>query len=230
MKTKALIEIRWVSLLFAVLVIVTAIVQITVFKGGKSITSLDAYIWSSWFQTSNGAPLLMLCAAILGGLQVANEVNKGTISFLLSKPVSRTRILLSKYAVCAVALLVIALCGSLALEISGLVVGYLQNVWNLLVATLLLWLGSLFVLGLALALSVLSSNVIWPILGACVLTLLLCVPMTMPNMQAWSLIHYWSNRSAYLNGSFPLKEYVVCLILATLPVLAALALFRRRVF
>src|SRR5689334_3943623 len=62
-------------------------------KGGY-----DEYIWTQWF--SKTVPqILVILAAIMGAGLIASEVNKGTIFFLLSKPVSRTQVLLTKYCV-----------------------------------------------------------------------------------------------------------------------------------
>jgi ABC-2 type transport system permease protein len=41
---------------------------------------------------------------------------------------------------------------------------------------------------------------------------------------------YWRNQHAYLAGGFPLKEYLVCLLTALVPLVAALVVFRRQAY
>jgi hypothetical protein len=56
------------------------------------------------------------------------------------------------------------------------------------------------------------------------------LPVMLPDGLNWSLWNYWSNQSAYLAGGFPLKEFLVCLLTALVPLLAALFVFRRKAY
>lgn len=55
--------------------------------------------------------VLLPLAAFLGVASISGEVSSGTVLLLLSRPMSRTRLLLTKYAVCAGTLLVAAVLG-----------------------------------------------------------------------------------------------------------------------
>ena len=193
--------------------------------------SYDAYVWSQWF-SKNGPEILAILAAVLGASLIANEVNKGTIFFLLSKPVSRDRVLLTKYVVSALILLGVMLLSGIAILIAAAAVGHPQNVGGVLISTILLWLGMLFVLGLALLFSVLFLDVLRPLIFSLLLTLLLSIPGFIPNatLNDWSLTFYWSNFAAYRGTMFPLKALLICLIAAMVPVALAIPLFRKQAY
>jgi ABC-2 type transport system permease protein len=193
--------------------------------------SYDAYVWSQWF-SKNGPEILAILAAVLGASLIANEVNKGTIFFLLSKPVSRDRVLLTKYLVSALILLAVMLLSSVAILIAAVAAGHTQNVGGVLISTVLLWLGMLFVLGLALLFSVLFHDVLRPLIFSLLLTLLLSIPGFIPNamLNDWSLTFYWSNFAAYQGTMFPLKALLICLIAAIVPVALAIPLFRKQAY
>ncbi|MGO8948361.1 MAG: ABC transporter permease [Ktedonobacterales bacterium] len=193
--------------------------------------SYDAYVWSQWF-SKNGPELLAILAAVLGASLIAGEVNKGTIFFLLSKPVSRDRVLLVKYLVAALILLGIMLLSGLGLLGTAAIVGHPQSVGGVLISTVLLWLGMLFVLGVSLLFSVLSHDVLRPLIFALLITLLLSIPGLIPNtaFHSWNVTFYWSNFAAYQGTAFPVKALIICLIAAIVPVAVAIPLFRRQAY
>jgi ABC-2 type transport system permease protein len=193
--------------------------------------SYDGYIWSQWF-SKNGPEILAILAAVLGASLIASEVNKGTIFFLLSKPVSRDRVLLTKYLVSALILLGVVLLSGITILVAAAMVGHPQHVGGVLISTILLWLGMLFVLGLALLFSVLFHDVLRPLIFSLLLTLLLSIPGFIPNvtLNDWSLTFYWSKFAAYQGTMFPLKALLICLIAAIVPVALAIPLFRKQAY
>jgi ABC-type transport system involved in multi-copper enzyme maturation permease subunit len=250
MKTKEVLEARWKVISFALLAFLVASVDSAFYQiDGDTIpprneipaplqnlipehlvSTFTAFAWIQWFAT-NGPFLLTLLATLLGGGLIANEVSKGTIFFLLSKPVSRERILLTKYGVSAALLLIVSAIGGVGIAIVGSVLGQPQNVLHLLIATILLWLAALFPLGLALFFSVALSDGFRAMAFSLLVTLAFALlPVILPGGWDWSLWHYWSNLNAYLNGGFPLKEYLVCLITAVIPLIAALVVFHRKAY
>jgi hypothetical protein len=117
-----------------------------------------------------------------------------------------------------------------ALIITAAIAGYPQQLGGIIISTVLLWLGVLFVLGLALLFSVLFKDVLRPLLCTLVITILAIIPGFFPNWGAWSLLGYWSSQAAYLGQSFPTKELIICLVAAALPLFLALILFRRQAY
>jgi ABC-type transport system involved in multi-copper enzyme maturation permease subunit len=191
--------------------------------------SYNVYVWGQWFG-KNGAEIVAVLAAVLGCSLIGAEANKGTIFFLLSKPVSRVRVLLIKYAVNAALLLAIVVAASLALLVATALTGHSQDIGGLAVSTLLLWLGALFVLGLALLFSVLFKDILRPLVLALIITVLLAIPGFIPNWSDWSLPGYWSSQAAYLGQEFPTKALIICLVAAVVPVLLAIPLFQKQAY
>ena len=246
MKTKEVLEARWKVLIFALLALLASggnIASYPLFQPGnggvssplqnqvqvQSAVPFATFVWPHWFET-NGPAILAIFAAVLGGGLIANEINKGTIFFLLSKPVSRERILLTKYAVSAGLLLLVSVMGALAIALISSILAHPQDLLRLLVATGLLWLTALFPLGLSLFFSVMSSDSVRPVIFSLLITLMLVLPAIVPGGQEWSLWHYWSNQNAYQTGMFPLKEYLICLFVASIPLFAALIVFHRKAY
>jgi ABC-2 type transport system permease protein len=195
----------------------------------QMMSTYDLYVWGNWF-AKNGPEIMVVVAIVLGAGLIAGEVNKGTIFFLLGKPISRERVLLIKYAVSALILLAISAISSLALIVTAALAGHPQNVGGVVISTLLLWLGVLFGLGLALMFSTLFKDTLWPLICALVITLLTVIPSFIPNWGAWNLISYWSNQAVYLGQGFPVKEFVICFVAALIPLILALALFHKRAY
>lgn len=193
--------------------------------------SYNAYIWSQWF-SKNGPEILAILAAVLGASLIASEVNKGTIFFLLSKPVSRDRVLLTKYLVSALMLLGVMLLSGLGLLTVAAIVGHPQQISGMLISLLLLWLGTLFVLGVALLFSVMFKDVLRPMIFSQLITLLLSVPGLIPNaaVNSWNLTLYWSDYAAYEGTTFPRKALLICLVAALVPLALAIPLFRKQAY
>jgi ABC-type transport system involved in multi-copper enzyme maturation permease subunit len=234
MKTKEVLEARWKVGIFALITILVTSANSAFYQVVGNIAdrygtvppmfqnlipehlanTFTTFVWLQWFAV-NGPFLLAFLAALLGGGLIANEVSRGTIFFLLSKPISRERILLTKYGVSLGLLLAVSLIGSLVLAIMGIILGQSLDLLRLLLATLLLWLATLLPLGLALFFSVILSDSFRAMACSLLITFaFVLLPASLPNGWNWSLWRYWGNMAAYLNGSFPLKEYLVCLIAA----------------
>jgi ABC-type transport system involved in multi-copper enzyme maturation permease subunit len=250
MATKELLEARWKAIICRVIALLLVEVSATTFGLFKSALSTsnmqqlpqflqqqiqqmtstyDLYVWGNWF-AKNGPEIMVIMAIVLGSGLIAGEVNKGTIFFLLGKPISRERVLLIKYAISALILLAISVVCGAALLVTAVLAGHPQNIGGVVISTLLLWLGVLFGLGLALMFSALFKDPLWPLICALVITVLTVIPSFIPGWGAWNLIGYWSSQSAYLSQGFPAKEFVICFVAALVPLILALALFRKRAY
>lgn len=200
-----------------------------------------------------GKTFLIPLAAVLGIGLISAEAGRSTILLLLSKPVPRDRVVLTKWAVGAVALLVIVAFFGTAFVASAAAKGYpmdLLSIMGVVLSVLLLWLGSLSVFGLALAVSVLLRNVVWSAIVLLALFVTTWVfssllygfwmnyflnDLESPNLsarivQGAIVPYYWSSKELYLGDSFALANFAVCLLTAALTLLAALWAFRRRAF
>lgn len=203
--------------------------------------------------------ILVPLAGLLGVALVSGEVAQGSIYLLLSKPLSRLRILLTKYAVCAACLLAVALIGAVGMVLSAFAHGYppeAVNVGRIFVAAALMWLGSLFVLGVSLLASTIFRGVIPTILAA---TATVYLVHTGPDLvrsvmegifwtdgdymrhwremnawydafERWRLSSYWGGFYSFNRDATVSQSFIVCLVTAVPPLLLALWLFRRKAF
>ena len=114
--------------------------------------------------------VLVPLAALLGVALVSGEVSRGSILLLLSKPIGRTRIFLTKYLVCATILLAAALLTGVGIVVSGYAryPAAAVNVSEILSSAGLFWLGTLSLLGVALLASVLFRDVIRSVIATLV--------------------------------------------------------------
>jgi ABC-2 type transport system permease protein len=198
---------------------------------------------------SGGGTAMVLLAALLGVGLISGEVSRNTIFLLLSKPVSRTRLLLTKYAVCAGVLLLAAGLRAIVLMVAAAFKDYpLAQVSYLGVAlsVVLLWLGSLSVLGVALLASVLFGDVIKSVAVTIVALYLMLAPASWINYFLWDEYHalglsdefpykatlffYWSSEALFLGEAFETTNFLVCLVAAVAVLVAALWLFRRKAY
>jgi ABC-type transport system involved in multi-copper enzyme maturation permease subunit len=200
-----------------------------------------------------GFVILLPLAGVLGVALIAGETGSGTIFTLLSKPVSRTRVLLTKYVVCAVALLACAVFGGVLLVIAAAVRGYpLENlnVAGAALSSVLIWLGSLFVLGVALLASVVFRNVLASAIAtALAMYLVFALPsfalsiyfvfaapefetpaIAAEVMRISNLGSYWVVEGLYVDGSVPLMNFLFSFAAAAIMLLVSLWLFRRKGF
>lgn len=196
-----------------------------------------------------GGLLLIPSALLLGAGLISSEAKNNTIFLLLSKPASRTRVLLTKYSVCAVVLLGAAVLGGVALIVAAWGKGYplgSLHVFGVLLSMVLLWLGSLFVLGMALFFSVVFGDVIKSLVAAGVAVFLALSPDNWMNYLFWdeyhalglsehfpravTLFYYWFSERSYLGEGLTPTNFLVCLVAAAVPLLAALWLFRRKAY
>ena len=214
----------------------------------KPVPLYDVWIWDQAFF---GGYLLFFAvlASVLGAGMIAGEASRGTIFFLLSRPVSRDRVLLLKYAVAAALLLGIAALMGLETLVIPALHGYPQHIGGVLFSTLLLWLEELFVLGVALVYSIVFRDVLRPVLLALLTTgIIIALPgyivflSQLPERlqgkilvigraeEMWQLPTYWSSLDAFAGNGFPVKALLISLVAAAIPLILALLLFRRRAY
>lgn len=187
---------------------------------------------------------------MLGVASISGEVGNGAIFLLLSKPVSRTRLLLTKYAMGAGVLFVAALLGKVLLLVVAAVRRYplgQMRVTEAVFSVLVLWLGVLFVLGTALLVSVVFRSITVSVVACtltlfCVFALPIFVAEFYPSGYAYELslrlelYTYWMPAYYYYPGALPsiggftFANFLICLIAAGVPLLVALLLFRRKAY
>jgi ABC-type transport system involved in multi-copper enzyme maturation permease subunit len=209
-------------------------------SGGLSAGS--AYLWATFFNDLTIYLLVGLGGVILGAGLIANETSSGSIFVLLSRPLSRTRALLTKYGVAAALSLVLcALCGGMALAVGAWQGIAAPPLGGSVLSIVLLWLGMQFVLGLTLLYSVVVPSALAAgVLGFFTTYVLVIAPLfhdgTEPHVTYflggpdWSLVTYWGSLGIYAGTESPLKSLLVAAIVAVIPALMALVLFVRKAY
>lgn len=252
MVTKELIDARWKVLIGAVLALFTMIIGAFSYDMirqalspaelqnlsnalgsdfANRFTDYRAFMWNLTFSLSGDSGLiLMVVTALLGASVIAGEVNKQTIFLLLSRPLSRDQILLTKYAVGAVILLALNILSGVAVYVVSAVSGRPQDLGGVAVSVLLFWLGTLCIFGIATLLSVVFNDVLRPLGLAVVILIVLNLPGLFPHGADWSVPSYWSSLPAFLGQEFPVKALIISLIAALVPLLLAVPLFRRQAY
>lgn len=204
-------------------------------------------MWSSY--GPSGMWIMMFLATILGFSLISGEVSRGSIFLLLSNPVSRTRILSTKYGFAAGGLLAVAMLGAFGLILSASLKGYplgALSIVGLILSVVLLWLGSLSVLGVAALVSVAFRDVISSAIATPLsLVLVFLFPMLsasyfldVPNSPEFAgqtgenllLPLYWFSESLFVGESLAATSFLVCAVAALVPLLAALWLFERKAY
>lgn len=227
-------------------------------SGAQVSDPLEWAITNLWFSYSTGKSALALLAIVLGIGFFSAEASRGTIFLLLSKPVGRVRVFFAKYVVGALILLAIAALGNIGLILIAAYKGYPlghMSMTGVTLSTLLLWLGSLSILGLALLISVVFDDVIRSALVGLAFTLMVFVlPLDLdfgapderinrflaeadPEPTAHlglargaALTFYWSSENLYQGKALAPTHFLVCLIAAVLPLVGALWMFKRKAY
>jgi ABC-2 type transport system permease protein len=206
------------------------------------LTAGAAYLWAVFFADTNLYLLVGLCGALFGAGLIASEVSSGSIYVLLSRPLSRRRALLTKYGVAAgLLLLLCALCGGLAVGLGAWQGVTPPSISGLLVSIMLLWLGTLFVMGLTLLYSVLVPNALAAgVLGFFTTYVLSIAPLFHTGAPeyptyylggpAWSIATYFGSLGIYAGMDSPIKSLAVGFFAALMPPLLALLFFLRKAY
>ena len=183
---------------------------------------------------AGGFYVLTPLAALLGAALISRESSSGGIFFILSKPISRARLLLTKYFVCAGVLLAAALLGGLLIGILAAVYGYpvgqLEPA-SVVLSALLMWTGVLSALSIALLASVVFDDVVKSLVATAVATFLVFVfPVALGIPDRSWLPYYWIGWSLGANEGPLLTNFGICLVAAAVPLVAALWLFNRKAY
>lgn len=147
----------------------------------------------SGLYVAGGAAGIGLLAGLLGLGLVSSEVEGGTIFALLSRPISRRRLFLTKYMVCAAFLFAAAVLGAVALFLVALMRDYPfgEITWTgVVLAVFLMWLASLSILGIAILVSTLTRSVMASLIGTAVAVFLL---LTFPALVTFAAeLLFWN--------------------------------------
>ncbi|MDO9534659.1 MAG: hypothetical protein Q7J85_04845 [Bacillota bacterium] len=108
------------------------------------VSSYDNYAWSQW-TAKNLTQLAALTSIILGMGSLAGEISYGTAPFLVSKPITRRGIFITKLSA-GIFLLGCCLFGSsILLILISMMKGFTFNIWAFLVSTVITFAGAIVI-------------------------------------------------------------------------------------
>ncbi len=201
--------------------------------GQADFSTGSGYLGSALFNLM--VPLLFLVYGITQGASaIAGEEDRRTLDLLLANPVSRSHVVLAKFAALCAALVGLGVVLWLTLWLGGTLVQLNVPVGNLAAATLSGVLLGGAAAALALAVGAATGNrgislgiaATVALAGYLVRTLAASIP-ALADWQKLSPFYYYNNHQPLING-LSLGNAAVFLVAAALCVAAAVALFTRR--
>lgn len=123
------------------------------------LSNYSYYLWSQW-HPKNLLQVGTILALVLAAPAIAGEVNRGSIKYLTSLPLSRRTILLSKVLAGIISLTVIIWTGTLILLLAGSVFGPSLEWGKILAATFLTNFGLIAVYAVGLSFSAWGSDAV----------------------------------------------------------------------
>jgi len=185
------------------------------------------YAWSNWYG-KNLYQIMAILAIVLGMGLVAAESTNRTLSFLLTRPVSRRRVLLVKLGVGVAALAVIVAVSSLTVVLASRLTGHYVPFGPFMLGAMGAWAGSTLIFTLAALMSILFSDQVKAGLAATVVAAIMSIPSWIPSLRWLSVFRRMQGFSAMMLGEPDWSGFAVMLTFSAGIALAAVYLFERR--
>lgn len=181
-------------------------------------------------------PILMIVTAVsLAGYAVAGDVDKGTIEMVLSQPISRVRLFISRYLAGALGLIVFSAVSAFSPVVWAELHGINYDLSKFAVLSLGCILFSMAVFGLAMLVSSLASDKgrVGMITGGSlvlmyVLNILAGLQERLENLKYFSFFNYYRGEVLLGKGEFVDWSVIVLGGFALLSAIAALVIFKKR--
>jgi ABC-2 type transport system permease protein len=126
-------------------------------QGTSIMENPQIYLWSQW-SAKNLSQFGIIFAIIIGAFSLAGEVKAGTISFLLTKPISRTRLYIVKAGAGLLQLLLVLLIPTLILILSAFIKLGDITISKILINFLITYSGLITIYCFSLLLSILIDD------------------------------------------------------------------------
>ncbi|MDW7651855.1 MAG: ABC transporter permease subunit [Bacillota bacterium] len=192
------------------------------------LSDYSAYLWSQW----NGKNLLNIgtvLAVILGMGTIAGEVSNQTISFLLTRPISRRTVFISKvFSGAFILAVIVAVSTVVMLVLAAVSSPEFLDVGRLLVATCITFLGLLLIYIMTVFFSTILSD---PVKVAGVTILAIIVMYTLgwfAVTRKFALFVQMAAGGYFLGGVFPTGAVIVMLLTVVLLSAVGITVFERR--
>jgi ABC-2 type transport system permease protein len=191
----------------------------------------DGYIAGQQF-FKNVNTICSIFAVLFAVSAIARESERGTLELLLSRPISRTRILLTKFFIAAIGLaLPIFLSSVLIIPLSNILIGEHVSLKPLLLSSLHITLFIWLILAASFLLSTIFNDQL-KVAGVALSIYVLMILLLVFEQTAHLSIYYYSHirvyRDIFTGNSYPLLYSALMLAGTILFLGAALFVFRRK--
>ncbi|XUW99771.1 MAG: ABC transporter permease subunit [Dehalogenimonas sp.] len=181
-------------------------------------------------------PVMLGVYAIFSGISIAKEAERGTLDILLAQPVSRAKVMSSKFTVFILGLIIVALLSILGLMVGAALVNEIIDTTALLLvlieaAMLSLAIGGYTLLFNAIFLEPRKAMLVSGILTGGAYILNFMVPVLSEQWQ-WlrnlSLFYHFKPNEIIKSASFDNPGFLIFTLTALISIILAFAVFRRR--
>ncbi len=185
------------------------------------------FVWSQW-NAKNFFQLAALFTIIIAATQFAGEVSKKTISFYLTRPVSRRHGYVGKIAAGLLVIIVVFTGGTVLFWLSSLIMGYTAE-WGRLFAAMLIglvWVSVYYLL--ACIISLLNRE---PVMAGMIIGIsgvLLSLPGMFTLSRQYSIFYQMRAVDYYLLGQPLLLSIVPGVVIGVLLLLIGLRVFEKK--
>ncbi len=150
------------------------------------LASYRLYLWANWWG-KNYFQMMTILALVFGMGIIARERSSGALAYIMSRPISRGRVLAIRYAVGAASLAFISVISTLVLVVTSGLVRPEPAPWFLLQGLGQALLAVLVVFGLAVLFSALLQDQVMALVAAGVSAIAVSIPGWIPGYGQYSL-------------------------------------------
>lgn len=192
-------------------------------------TAVDAYAQFFKNITQMGFIALLL---IFGGT-LNNEINKGTLLPLLTKGLSRSSVLWSKFTMaCVLWTIAYGMCFLITFTYANLLFPAME-ISNLFLSIGCVWLFGMMLLAILILASTLSSSTFAPLLMTASVIAIFFLLMMVPNTQDFNPLKLVSDNTAMLSASYTSADVIpsicVCTVIMVTSMFLSNRIFRKKV-
>lgn len=201
---------------------------------GDIFNNLEAYLASEYF-TLVWPIILIVLAVSLASNAIAGEVEKGTIKFLLSQPISRTRLFLAKYVSGVSVIVLVCLLATAAIPLLSILHGIEFNLESYIFIFLLSAIFGIAVFSISLMLSSFLSSkgkvvsiIIVILVSMYIFNLIATLEDSVEDLKYLSFFHYYNHSAAIMDTTIKDSSLYLFLGLSVLCSIIGAATFNKR--
>lgn len=201
---------------------------------GNIFNNLEAFLASEYF-TLVWPIILIVLAVSLASNAIAGEVEKGTIKFLLSQPISRTKLFIAKYISGVSVIILVCLLTNAAIPLLSLLHGIEFNLESYIFISLLSAIFGIAVFSVSLMLSSFLSTkgkvvsiIIVILVSMYIFNLIANLQESVEGLKYISFFYYYNSNAALLDTTIKDSSLYLFLGLSVLCSIIGAAAFNKR--